>query len=112
MTWSCFQPGSDSQFIGTQRERACSMGAEVGRSGGASGATAQETSVPRMAAEPAARSMRDSAGRRNRYDMWVILLEALGALLIFVFIIWWTMFSGRRGGERIDDEAGPGERDE
>ena len=37
--------------------------------------------------------------------MWVILLEALGALLIFVFIIWWTMFSGRRGGERIDDEG-------
>jgi hypothetical protein len=36
--------------------------------------------------------------------MWMILLEALGALLIFVFIIWWTMFSGRRGGERIDDE--------
>jgi hypothetical protein len=24
--------------------------------------------------------------------------------LIFVFIVWWTMFSGRRGGERRDDE--------
>ena len=36
--------------------------------------------------------------------MWVILLEALGALLIFVFIIWWTMFSGRRGGERLDND--------
>ncbi|MBI5333808.1 MAG: hypothetical protein HZB72_04360 [Burkholderiales bacterium] len=32
--------------------------------------------------------------------MWLILLEALAALLIFVFIIWWTMFSGRRKGER------------
>ena len=33
--------------------------------------------------------------------MWMILLEALGALLILVLIVWWTMFSGRRGGERI-----------
>ncbi len=41
--------------------------------------------------------------------MWVILLEAFGALLLFVLIIWWTMFSGRNKGERPghhDDEAG------
>jgi hypothetical protein len=31
------------------------------------------------------------------------LLEAFGALLIFVFIIWWTMFAGRKKGERKDD---------
>jgi len=31
--------------------------------------------------------------------MWLILLEALGALALFVFLVWWTMFSGRRGGE-------------
>ena len=36
--------------------------------------------------------------------MWVILLEALGALLLLLFIVWWTMFSGRRQGERSDDE--------
>ena len=40
--------------------------------------------------------------------MWLILLEALGALLILVFIVWWTMFSGRRDGERRDDDAGSG----
>ena len=34
--------------------------------------------------------------------MTLLLLEALGALLIFVFIIWWTMFSGRKNGEPID----------
>jgi hypothetical protein len=38
--------------------------------------------------------------------MWVLLLEALAALLILVFIVWWTMFSGRRGGERGEDEPG------
>ena len=31
--------------------------------------------------------------------MTLLLLEALGALLILVFIIWWTMFSGRKNGE-------------
>lgn len=36
--------------------------------------------------------------------MTLLLLEALGALLIFVFIVWWTMFSGRKNGE-LKDEA-------
>jgi cbb3-type cytochrome oxidase subunit 3 len=35
--------------------------------------------------------------------MWLILLEALAALLILVLIVWWTMFSGRRRGERDGD---------
>lgn len=40
--------------------------------------------------------------------MWVILLEALGALLILGFIVWWTMFSGRRRGERRDEDPPDG----
>lgn len=31
--------------------------------------------------------------------MALLLLEALGALLLLVFIVWWTMFSGRKNGE-------------
>ena len=31
--------------------------------------------------------------------MSLILLEALGALLLLVLIVWWTMFSGRKNGE-------------
>ena len=31
--------------------------------------------------------------------MGLILLEALGAGLVLVLIVWWTMFSGRKGGE-------------
>lgn len=44
--------------------------------------------------------------------MTLLLLEALGALLIFVFIIWWTMFSGRKNGELKDeaDKLDDGER--
>lgn len=48
--------------------------------------------------------------------MWVILLEALAALLLLIALVWWTMFSGRKGGERLsqpepappDDRAAPG----
>ena len=35
--------------------------------------------------------------------MTLLLLEALGALLLLVFIVWWTMFSGRKNGELKDD---------
>jgi cbb3-type cytochrome oxidase subunit 3 len=35
--------------------------------------------------------------------MLMILLEALLALLLFVLIVWWTMFSGRKKGELIRD---------
>lgn len=31
--------------------------------------------------------------------MGLIVLEALGALLLLVLIVWWTMFSGRKKGE-------------
>ena len=34
--------------------------------------------------------------------MTLLLLEALGALLILIFIVWWTMFSGRKNGEMTD----------
>lgn len=35
---------------------------------------------------------------RSRF-MGLILLEAFGAMLVLVLIVWWTMFSGRKGGE-------------
>lgn len=31
--------------------------------------------------------------------MGLILIEALGALVLLAGIVWWTMFSGRSGGE-------------
>ena len=39
--------------------------------------------------------------------MTLLLLEALGAGLLFVGIIWWTMFSGRKNGELPQDTAEP-----
>jgi hypothetical protein len=57
------------------------------------GAVEQATRLPRMTAPTP----------RASHAMLFLLLEALGALLIFVFIIWWTMFSGRKRGERRDE---------
>ena len=31
--------------------------------------------------------------------MALLFLEALGALVLLLFIVWWTMFSGRKNGE-------------
>ena len=35
----------------------------------------------------------------RRKFMLVLMLEAFAVLLLFIFIIWWTMFSGRKNGE-------------
>lgn len=40
--------------------------------------------------------------RHKRCCMTLILLEALGAGLLLVLIVWWTMFSGRERGEPMD----------
>jgi hypothetical protein len=34
--------------------------------------------------------------------MWLLILEAMAALAILAFGVWWTMFSGRK--RRDDDE--------
>ncbi|MDP9893458.1 hypothetical protein J2W32_002476 [Variovorax boronicumulans] len=42
--------------------------------------------------------------------MGLILLEALAAGLVFILIIWWTMFSGRSKGELHDDTEAEADR--
>lgn len=39
--------------------------------------------------------------------MTLLLLEALGALVLLVLIVWWTMFSGRKNGELSAVQATP-----
>ena len=36
--------------------------------------------------------------------MVLLLLEAFGAMVLLIFIVWWTMFSGRKNGELKDVE--------
>ena len=37
--------------------------------------------------------------------MWLLIVEALAALLLLIGLVWWTMFSGRRRGERATDSG-------
>ena len=57
---------------------------------GLTGALPHATSIPTIA---------QTHPLRKALTMALLLLEALGAGLIFVGIIWWTMFSGRINGE-------------
>jgi hypothetical protein len=34
--------------------------------------------------------------------MWLLILEAFMALAVLAFIVWWTLFSGRRGDDDPD----------
>lgn len=43
--------------------------------------------------------------------MGLILLEALAAGLVFILIIWWTMFSGRKKGELHGEDDADADRD-
>jgi len=65
--------------------------------GAEGGGVVQAASTPRIAAPEA------SQGESTR--MGLLLLEALLALGLLVFIVWWVMFAGRRKGERRDDDA-------
>jgi hypothetical protein len=65
--------------------------------GASGGGLEQPASNPRIAA--GSRALRT-------FDMWVLFLEAFGAVLLLVLIVWWTMFHGRRNGERPRDDAG------
>jgi len=82
--------------LGAETAAATGSAAESG-AGARSGVLAHAPSAPRIAASQARRPR-----RRDEIYMWVILLEAFGALVLFVLIVWWTMFSGRDKGERRD----------
>ena len=63
-------------------------------------APSSASSVPRIARPAMLRRARSTPGGKPKdATMWVILLEALFALLVLAGIVWWTMFAGRRKGE-------------
>jgi len=38
--------------------------------------------------------------------MWLVALEACFAFFVFAFIVWWTMFSGRKPDQTPDQKQG------
>jgi hypothetical protein len=73
---------------------AAAGGLSSGGGGGGGGGVEHETSNPRIAASPAV--------RRRTINMWILFLEAFGAMVLLILIVWWTMFHGRKNGERDD----------
>ena len=122
---SASSPGKSDQGTGTQRLLGCTIAGgkvdEGGKGGGVvaavdgpgvgelaeglsgtgaskTGANEQPAKLPTIAAN--AQHERSRGVKRNgTWIMVLILLEALLALVLFVVIVWWTMFSGRNKGE-------------
>ncbi|WP_229459082.1 hypothetical protein [Massilia cavernae] len=45
-----------------------------------------------------------------RTDMWILMLEGAVALFLFVFIVWWTMYSGpKQTGSEEETTKPPGD---
>jgi len=44
--------------------------------------------------------------------MGLILIEAFLAGAVFILIVWWTMFSGRKGGELDHGDDAPSAADQ
>ena len=42
--------------------------------------------------------------------MWLLLLEAFMAMMVLIFIVWWTMFSGRKPDNSPHDAPAARER--
>jgi hypothetical protein len=115
---SSLRPGSSLHGTGCQRLRGWAMGGgsavivvdSVTTAGGAwelagtCGTCAQAAVIPTINAWTHTVHFFQPGSR----VMGLILLEALGALVLLVLIVWWTMFSGRKKGE-INTDA-PDER--
>jgi hypothetical protein len=43
--------------------------------------------------------------------MWLLFVEAGVALFLLIFIVWWTMFSGRKPDQPPREKATPPEDD-
>ncbi|MEN3295905.1 MAG: hypothetical protein V7642_5158 [Burkholderiales bacterium] len=41
------------------------------------------------------------------FDMWLLMLEAGVALFLLVFIVWWTMFSGKKPARQAQQKTLP-----
>jgi hypothetical protein len=72
-------------------------GASSGGTLGCIGRFEHAATNPRIAAVAAM-----PAQRRRMFNMWVLFLEAFGAMVLLILIVWWTMFHGRKKGERDD----------
>ena len=83
------------------------MAPALGGGGVGAGAGGAEEQPVKSAAIIRLLASKARAGFARRNFMLIFMLEAFAVLLLFVFIIWWTMFSGRENGELQDTADAP-----
>ena len=83
------------------------VGGGAGKDSGAGGLAQDASSAAMAIIEPNRQGRIETVFVLQGNVMTLLLLEALGALLLLVFIVWWTMFSGRKNGELKDDSVRP-----
>jgi len=118
-TLSASQPGNSLHGTGTQRLEArlitgtgsvtvagdtaatgSATGAAIGADLGAATATGAAGVLTGLTAQALKHTLPTMSWiHQQTYPMFLILLEAAFAGLLFIGIVWWTMFSGRKGGE-------------
>ena len=106
---SADQPGNCSKPTATQRlppaggnVGAAAAGAVAGAGGGGGVGVVRWRNRRWLLESPTPKNTRQGL------PMGLLLLEALAALVLLVFIVWWVMFAGRRKGERNEhDEREP-----
>ena len=112
---SCCKPGNASQPTLTHRLRAWMMvwptstlggGAAVTAGAGATGVAIGATCslvtggfLGLLAQPPRLPTINADNNAAVLHPMTLLILEAIGAGLILIGIVWWTMFSGRKNGE-------------
>jgi hypothetical protein len=75
-------------------------GAAIGTGLGAGAAGRAAGGMTGLTAQPASHTLPTMTKTHQKATrMLLLLLEALFAGLLFIGIVWWTMFSGRKGGE-------------
>ena len=123
---SCCKPGNASQPTLTHRLRAWMMVWPTSNLGGAAVVTAgvgavdvaigaacslvTGGSIGLLAQPPRLPTISAHITAATPHPMTLIILEALGAGVLLVGIVWWTMFSGRKDGElppQSSDEETP-----
>jgi hypothetical protein len=77
-------------------------GATGGGAGWRGGAVVQAASESATAVSETSKLLRVND---IRITMWVLMLEAIVAFFLLVFIVWWTMYSGKKPtpGRKNDD---------
>ena len=84
----------------------------VGRGAGLGGAVVQADIARATAPTETSKLRVDNRDEDIRIAMWVLMIEAGVALFLLVFIVWWTMYSGKKPSDHEHEQLSAPPKDE